>query len=189
MSRPIHVDVLPSHVYLSEEDQATLFGVGHPMTIFTESSQTGQVVYEEKVEVFGSVKRSLKLRVLGPNWKESHVEVTPTEAAFLGLKIKDEVKSGDMSIASGCTLVGPNGEVKIINGIIIPRPHLLCSPEEAASLHISNGDTISVKIVGEKQQELGDIVVRIHPTFRLRIQIHQDYARELWIVRPTHAII
>jgi len=184
--RPIPVDIVPSHVYLSSADQATLFGVGYAMTIATEHSQGGQVVYEESVDVFAKLKRSLSLRILGPNWERSHVEVTPTEAVYLGLNLP-EVKTGTLMDAASCRLVGPHGEVTLPVGLIIPRPHLTCSATDAAELHLQNGDAVSVELVGDYRRVLNDILVRVHPTFRLRLELHQDYARSLWITRPTHA--
>ncbi|MFH1712480.1 MAG: PduL/EutD family phosphate acyltransferase [Patescibacteria group bacterium] len=188
MSKPIPVDVMPSHIYLSQGDQATLFGVGYPMTIATELSQTGQYVYQESLEVFGSLKRSLSLRVLGPNWEKSLVEITPTEAAYLGLKLV-EGRSGDTQEMSSCKLVGPQGSVALGTGIMIPKPHLRCSVEDAKSFNVQNGDVLSVDIQSESSQVLSGVIVRVHPTFRLRLEIHQDYARQLWITRPTHARI
>ncbi|MFH1632118.1 MAG: PduL/EutD family phosphate acyltransferase [bacterium] len=184
--RPIPVDIIPSHIYLSQEDQAALFGIGHPMTIIEERTQAGQFVYEETVEVFGKLKRSLRLRVLGPNWERSVVEITPTEAMFLGLT-PIAAKTGDLSGAEPCRLVGPEGEVKIASAVTAPRPHLLCSPEEAADMHISNGQTISVDLISDQPKMIENIIVRVHPTFRLRIELHQDYARDFWITRPVHA--
>lgn len=188
MSRPIPVDIVPSHVYLSKKDQDVLFGSGYPMTVAAELPKMGQVVYEETVEVFGSLKRSLHLRVLGPNWERSHVEITATEAAFLGVN-PPEVKSGDLSGAPACRLVGPKGEVELEQGIMIPRPHLLASVEEASSLHLVNGSEVAVDILGKSTQTLEQVIVRVHPTFRLRIEINQDYARDLWLTRPVHANI
>lgn len=186
MSKPIPVDVIPSHVYLSQPDQAALFGVGYAMSIASEYSQAGQYVYEETVEVFGSLKRSLRLRVLGPNWERSLVEITPTEAAFLGLKL-EETRSGDTRVAGSGRLVGPQGEVVLQHSIIVPKPHLRCSIEDAATLHVQNGQEVSVDILGERSQTLSGVIVRVHPTFRMRLEMNQDYARELWITRPTHA--
>lgn len=186
MSRPIPIDILPSHVFLSKEDQETLFGEGYPMTIVSERSQVGQYVYEESVEVFGKLKRHLKARVLGPYWKHSHVELTPTEAVFLGMQL-EETKSGNLELAGSCRLKGPAGEVELPNGALIPRPHIMCSPEEAKSLNIWNGEEVSVSIMGEQTHEIDRVLVRVHPTFRLRLELHQDYARDFWIVRPTHA--
>lgn len=188
MSKPIPVDIIPSHVYLSQGDQATLFGVGHAMTIAAEYSQHGQYVYEDTVNVFGSLKRSLNLRVLGPNWPKTLVEITPTEAVYLGLKL-EETRSGDTSISGKGRLVGPAGEVEIESAITIPRPHLRCSVDEAKALHLQNGQVISADIASDGSHVLEGVVVRVHPTFRLRLEMHQDYARDLWITRPTHARI
>ncbi|MDP2631473.1 MAG: PduL/EutD family phosphate acyltransferase [Candidatus Uhrbacteria bacterium] len=186
MSKPIPVDVIPSHVYLSQADQAVLFGVGHPMTIAQERSQAGQYVYEESVEILGKLKRSLNLRVLGPNWENSIVEVTSTEAVFLGLNAPI-AKTGDTTLSAPCKLVGPDGEVDLKNAVSIPFAHLMCSPDEADSMNIRNGQKVAVDIIGEKTRILEDILVRVHPTFRLRLEINQDTARDMWITRPTHA--
>jgi putative phosphotransacetylase len=188
MSRPIPLDIIPSHVYLSQEDQDTLFGVGHPMTVSEKLSQPGQYVYEESVDVFGKLKRSIKLRILGPIWESSHIEITPTEAAFLGLNL-EEVKSGDTRAAGKVRLTGPHGEVELAKGAIIPRPHLLCAPSDAESLHVSNGDEIAIDIISEKPKSMHGLIVRVHPAFRLRVEMHADYARDLWITRSTHARI
>ncbi len=185
--RPIPIDVIPSHVYLSANDQATLFGIGRPMTIFKEHSQPGQLVYDETVEVFGGLKRGLKLRLMGPNWQESQVYITPTEAVFLGLKLSDEARAGDLSNAAPCTLIGPKDKVILKKGVIIPQPHLLCSPKEAEELLVSNGQIISLETVAEKPGRVNNVVVRVHPTYRLRLEIHEDRARDLWITSSAHA--
>ncbi len=189
MSRPIPVDIIPSHVVLSEIDKATLFGIDQPMTIAADRSQAGQVVYEESVEVFGKLKRSLRLRVLGPSWERSHVELTPTEVAYLGLGTTEESKSGNVEKAKTVRLVGPKGSVEIRRGVIIPSPHLLLSPQEATELHVMHGQLIGIDLISERPKILDGVIVRVHPTFRLRIELHQDYARSLWITRPTHAQI
>jgi len=188
MERPIPIDIIPSHVYLSAGDRATLFGSHAPMTIADDLSQRGQYVYKETLEVFGKLKRSLELRVLGPDWEQSFVELTPTEASFLGVRA-EEVKTGDIAGAAPCRLVGPQGEVAIKKGVIIPRPHLLCSPEEASAIRVQNGGVITVDISRTKPTELEGVLVRVHPAFSMRLEIHQDYARSLWLTRGAHVRI
>lgn len=188
MPKPIPVDIIPSHVYLSADDQATLFGIGYPLTIAGGLSQAGQYLYEETVEVFGKLKKSLRFRVLGPNWAKSFVELTPTEAAFLGIKAP-VAKTGELTTAAMVRLVGPVGEVIIEQGAIVPRPHLLCSDVEARDLYLTNGKIVAVDILSEKVKVIEEVIVRVHPTFRLRLELHQDWARDLWITRPTHARI
>lgn len=187
MSRPIQVDIVPSHIYLSEKDQKTLFGVGHAMTILVEHSHPGQIVYQDTVAVKGKNDEQIDLHILGPNWERTHIEVTPTEAKMLGLRIV-QAKSGHLENAQSCTLIGPHGIVELDFGLIVPRPHLMCSVKDAETLHVINGQTVTVELSGT-QQKISDVIVRVHPMFRLRLEIHQDFARDFWLTRGTHATI
>ena len=184
--RPIPVDLIPSHVYLSQKDQIALFGSGYAMTVVGNLSQTGQYVCEETVDVYGRLKRGLKLRILGPHWETSHVEVSKTEAAYLGYDL-DEVRSGDTSAAKSCKLKGPEGEVELKAGLIVTKPHLLCSPKDAQMLSVMNGQEVSIEVLTQTPQTLEGVVVRVHPTYHLRIEIPLTYARDLWIARSVHA--
>ncbi|MBU0613955.1 hypothetical protein KJ766_01565 [Patescibacteria group bacterium] len=188
MFASIPVYITPSHVYLSEKDQEKLFGVGRPMTIATEHILPGQFVYTETVRVKGKLKRNLDLKILGPNWSESFVVLTPTESAFLGIQTV-ESKIGELENASPCSLIGPIGIVELNRGVIIPKPHITCSPVEADKFGIKNGDLISLDIIDVSGLVLEDVLVRVHPTFKLCVEIHQDIAREFWITRGYHARI
>ncbi|MFA6130684.1 MAG: PduL/EutD family phosphate acyltransferase [Patescibacteria group bacterium] len=186
MSRPIPLDIIPSHLYLSAEDQSTLFGIGSPLTVRTSHTQPGQVVYEECVEVMGNNKRSLKFRIMGPNWEQSHVELTPIEAGYLGLK-PPMAKSGDLRMASPCLLRGPAGEVRLDCGVIIPLPHLFCSPDDANDLRVKNGDHVDLDVIDDSGETIKDVLVRVHPSFTLRAEIRADLASNLWLARSAHA--
>jgi putative phosphotransacetylase len=187
MSRPIPVEIIPSHVHLSREDHGKLFGDGYAGTISHTLSQHGQYAYEETVEVSGKLKRSLTLRVLGPERLQTQVELTPSEADLLGIKAP-LVKSGDLASAGACTLRGPKGEVKV-NAAIIPKAHVHLSDVEAKEMQLTNGDRVRVEILGEHPVQLSEVVVRVHPTYRPRLQIHPDIAREHWLTGVLHARI
>lgn len=188
MSRPIPVEIIPSHVHLSEEDHATLFGPGHAATVAESLSQTGQFAYAETVEVSGRLKRSFALRVLGPCRRATQVELTPTEAQLLGLT-PPVARSGDASMAVACTLRGPRGEVAAASSVIIPKPHVHCSETEASALHVVNGKTVTLEVLGDNPYVLEDVVVRVHPSYRLRLHVHPDIARAHWITGVVHARI
>lgn len=186
--RPFLVDIVPSHVYLSAEDQERLFGTGYPMTVLEDHSQPGQVVYKEKVEVIGRVKRSIHVHVLGPAWERSHVEITPTEAVYLGYKL-EEMRTGEVDGAPSCTLRGPHGQVTIKHGILVPRPHITCSVDEAAQLRLANGQEVDIDILTRTPVRVEKVVVRVHPMLRARVELHADYARHIWIAKQTYARI
>ncbi len=186
MPRPIPVEIVPSHAHLSAADHAKLFGSGHAGTISSSLSQQGQYAYEENVEIFGKLKRGLKLRVLGPYRRATQIELTPTEAQLLGITAP-ESKSGDMDKAGTCRLKGPKGELKGVAAVIIPKPHLHVSDAEARSLRLDNGQEVALEILGDKPQKLDHVVVRVHPSYRLRLHVHSDLAREHWLTGVLHA--
>lgn len=186
MARPIPVEIVPSHVHLSEADHLSLFGVGHAGTVDRPLSQHGQFAYSESVEVFGRLKRGLELRILGPFRKLTQVELTPTEAALLGISAPI-ARSGELTKAGNCRLSGPAGEIKVEAAVIIPRPHLHVSDTEAKALRLENGKEVSVDLLGDNARLLEGVVVRVHPSYQLRLHLHPDLARDLWLTGVVHA--
>lgn len=182
----IPVDILPAHVYLSQEDKEALFGSGYVMTVQREHSHQGQVVYEETVEVFGRLKRSLTVHVLGPEWEESHVEVSLTEAVYLGYNL-DEVQKGDLNDAVPCRLAGPNGEVELEHGLTVPSPHLSVDVDDARVMNVHQGQRVQVELQLDKPVVLEDVLVRVHPSFERRLELHADYARKYWLFKQAYA--
>ncbi len=185
MSRPIPVEVIPSHVHLSEDHHRALFGDGHVGTVRYELSQTGQFAYEEIVEVVGKNGESISLCVLGPSRKVTQVELTPTEARLLGIDAPN-AKSGDLAAAGFCTLKTAHGSVDAAASVIVPKPHLHLSDAESIALRLKNGSVVRVDVVGDIPRLFEDVVVRVHPTYRARLHIHPDIARGAWLHSGAH---
>ena len=201
MSRPIPVEVIPSHVHLSEAHHTLLFGEGHVGTVRQELSQAGQFAYEEVVTVERSLRLSdrestplselsegIVLRVLGPHRKTTQVELTPTEARLLGIDAPT-AKSGDLSSAASCSLRVKENTIICTASVIIPVPHLHLSDSEATTFRLSNGDKVRVDVVGDVSHIIENVIVRVHPTYRARLHIHPDIARDLWIHSGSHVRI
>lgn len=182
----IPVEVVPSHIHLSTADYAVLFGdVG--ATVAHRISQQGQHATDGVVEVRGRLlKRALSLRYVGPERRQTQVELTPTEAKYLGIPASP-ARSGDLSEGQNCTLVGTAGKLASKASVIIPRPHLHCSPNEAAVLRLENGQEVSMELHLDVPRILEGVIVRIHPSYTLRLHIHADIAKEHWIMGPTYA--
>lgn len=185
MSRPIPVEVVPSHIHLSESHHRILFGDGHMGTVRHELSQTGQFAYEETADVVGVDNESLTLRVLGPHRKSTQVELTPTEARLLGIDAP-LAKSGDLAKAQNCTIRTAHGTIDAVASVIVPKCHLHLSDTEAASLRLANGATVRVDVVGDATRVIEGVVVRVHPTYRARLHIHSDIARDMWLHSGSH---
>lgn len=182
----IPVEVVPSHVHLSAEDYAALFGDASS-TVAHRISQQGQHATDVCVEVRGRLlKRAISVRYLGPERRSTQVELTPTEAKYLGIEAP-VTKSGVLTGAGNCVLVGPFGKIHCNASVIVPRPHLHCSPDEAAVLRLEQGQEVSMELHLDIPRILEGIVVRVHPSYALRLHIHADIAREHWIMGPLYA--
>ena len=81
----ILVEVSARHIHLTKEHVAILFGEGYELTPKKYLSQPGQFACEEKVRVVGP-RGELKMSVLGPERKDSQVEVSLTDARTLGVE-------------------------------------------------------------------------------------------------------
>lgn len=183
---PIPVEVVPSHVHVCAADYAVLFGE-NPATVAHRLSQYGQHVWEETIEISGKLlKRTLVVRVLGPERRATQVELTPTEAKYLGVDASF-ARSGDLARAGTCVLKGPSGKVTAQAVAIVPKPHVHCSPDEAAALRLENGQEVAVDLMLDTPRTIEGVVVRVHPTYQLRLHLHADIAREHWIAGPCYA--
>lgn len=180
----IPIEVMHRHVHLSSHDQDALFGENYQMRVLQPMRQEGQYVYRETVEVMpiGKKGKSSLVSVVGPCRVATQVELSESDAARLGIKAPSRL-SGDISGSAGCILVGPKGRVKLKQGLIVPKPHLHCGDKEAHSLGLSQGQTLTLMFNNNPERVLKNVVVRVHPTFRLLVHVTTDEAAAHW----THA--
>lgn len=172
MENKILVETSARHIHLTREHVDILFGKGHQLTVKKMLSQPGQFACEEKVTVKGE-KGELKMSVLGPERKETQVEVSLTDARTLGVKAPVR-ESGDIKGSGACTLVGPCGTVEISEGVIAAKRHIHLTPETAAELGLSDKQIVSVKLNTERSLVFGDVVVRVSPSYAPAMHIDTD---------------
>src|SRR6056297_4134727 len=118
------------HLHLSEIDLKALFGEKAQLTPIKDLGQPGQYASEEKVKVIGPKGAFESVRVLGPVRKDTQVEVSLTDAFKLGV-IPPVRDSGDIEGTPGVKLIGPEGEVDLVKGLIIAKRHIHMTPEDA----------------------------------------------------------
>jgi putative phosphotransacetylase len=171
----VRIEYSARHVHLSQSDQDVLFGPGYEMKIMKELSQSGQWAAEEKVTVKGT-KGQFDARVLGPCRKQTQVELAFSDGFRIGATTPVRV-SGDLTASGGgVMLIGPKGQVELKEGVINDERHLHCSDAEAAEMGLKTGDMISVRVPGETPVTVHNVVVRVHPSFRLNIHLDTDEA-------------
>lgn len=156
--RSVPIEVSARHIHLSPEHLAALFGNNAALTVFKKISQPGQFAANEVVTILGS-KGRLNLRVVGPARPETQVELSSTDAIFLGLKPALRV-SGDLNNTSGCRLQGPAGKLELNHGVVVAQRHLHISPQEAHEFGLKHGDIISIKTESTRSVTFHNVYVR-----------------------------
>ena len=186
--RPVPIGVSAHHVHLSQNHLEQLFGKGHALTIRSELSQPGQYVCEEQVDLIGPKGRVDRVRILAPVRPQTQVEISRTEEFKLGIDAPIRA-SGDLKGSPGLRLVGPNGELKLEEGVICALRHIHMSPENALAFGLRDRDIVRVEVEGERSLIFGDVLVRVHPDFRLEMHIDTDEANAAEISSGMTAIV
>lgn len=171
----IPIEVSAHHVHLAEKEIDLLFGEGNGLTRRSDLSQPGQFACEETVDLIGPKGRVERVRVLGPERKESQVEISMTEEFKLGIKAPIRA-SGALEGSPGITLEGSKGKCSLPKGVICSVRHIHMSPEDALSFGLKDRDIVKIEVQGERTLTYGDVLVRVHPDFRLSMHIDTDEA-------------
>ncbi len=186
MSNKIMVETSARHVHVTKEDLAVLFGEGYQLTKKKDLSQPGQFACEERVAVIGPKSQFPAVSILGPERKQTQVEISASDARAIGVTAPVR-ESGDLKDSGACKIVGPKGEIEISEGVIIAKRHIHMTPADAAEYGCKDKDIVSVKIDSpERSLIFGDVVVRVSDSYALAMHIDTDESnavlggREVW---------
>ncbi len=174
MSKVI-VETSARHIHVSAADLAVLFGADHKLTNKKDLSQPGQFACEEKVTVKGP-KGELKMSILGPERKDTQVEVSFTDARTLGV-VAPIRESGDVKGSAPCTVIGPCGQVDLTEGVIVAKRHIHLTPEVAAEFGVEDKQIVSVKVDTDGRSLIfGDVICRVSSSYAPAMHIDTDEA-------------
>jgi acetate kinase len=172
---PVPIEVSAHHVHLCQEHVEALFGRGHSLTPEVELSQPGQFACKEKVNLIGPKDRVDRVRVLGPARKETQVEIAMTEQFRLGIypPIRE---SGGLENTPGITIEGPNGNISASKGVICALRHIHMPPADALRYGLRDKYKVRVRVEGDRELIFGDVLVRVHPNYKLAMHLDTDEA-------------
>ena len=174
MAKPLLVETSARHIHVSREHLDILFGKGYELTVKKELSQPGQYACAERVDVVGPKKTLAGVSILGPVRPATQVELSLTDARSIGV-VAPIRESGDTVGSGGCKLVGPCGEVELIEGVIAAKRHIHMTPADAAEYDVQDKDVVSVKVESDDRSLIfGDVVVRVSDKFALAMHIDTD---------------
>jgi acetate kinase len=178
---PVPIEVSAHHVHLSQQHVEALFGAGHRLTPAADLSQPGQFASREQVTLVGPKGKVERVRVLGPARRETQVEISMTEQFKLGVQPPIR-ESGDLRSTPGVSVEGPAGSVALDRGVICALRHVHMSPEDALSFGLRDKLVVSVRVGGDRELTFGDVLIRVHPDYRLAMHIDTDEANAANIV-------
>jgi len=171
----IIIGISVRHVHLSRVYVDKLFGKGYRLTLLRHLSQSHEFAANEVVEI-KTAKNSLKnVRVLGPNRDYTQVEISKTDAFYLGLNPLIKM-SGDLDGTPGLTIVGPKGEADIPEGVILAYRHIHCSKAQANKYGLKHGQLVKVRVKGQRGLIFENVVVKVKDVFNWRMHIDTDEA-------------
>ncbi|MGN1117680.1 MAG: phosphate propanoyltransferase [Acutalibacteraceae bacterium] len=174
MAKTVLVETSARHVHVSKEDLAVLFGEGYQLTKKKDLSQPGQFACEERVQVIGPKSSFPAVSILGPERKETQVELSASDARSIGVKAPVR-ESGDLEGSGACKIVGPKGEIEIEKGVIIAKRHIHMTTADAEKYGIKDKQIVSVRLETEGRSLIfGDVVARVSDSYALAMHIDTD---------------
>ncbi|MEG6586040.1 phosphate propanoyltransferase [Dendrosporobacter sp. 1207_IL3150] len=174
-AKQITAGVSARHVHISREHLDILFGEGYELTVMKDLSQPGQFASNEKVDIVSEKGTFKGVRILGPERKQTQVEVSLSDAMKLGLKapVRD---SGDVQNSPGVTIVGPKGSVQLNQGVIVAMRHIHMTPTDAAEFGVSDKEIVQVRCGGERGLLFDNVLIRVNDAFALEMHLDTDEA-------------
>ena len=177
----VPIGVSARHCHLAEEDVNTLFGTGYQLTKYKNLYQPGQFAANETVTIVGPKGSIQQVRILGPVRKKTQIEVSKTDAYFLGLNPPIRM-SGDVAGSSPVTVVGPRGSIYVEEGLIIAKAHIHMNSHEAEQFMFQDGQEVEVKLDGmDRSIQLGNVQIRVSPNYKLELHIDTDEANAAFV--------
>lgn len=171
-AKKIPVGVSARHIHVSREDLDVLYGKGYELTVMKDLSQPGQYAAKENVELV-TEKGTMKVRILGPVRKQTQIELALTDSVKLGVTppVRD---SGDLKESPGLIIRGPQGEVKIDEGVIAACRHIHMTPAEAEVFCLNDKDIVKVRCGGDRGLIFDNVLVRVNDNYSLEMHIDTD---------------
>ena len=172
----VPVGISNRHIHLTREHVDILFGKGYELTKLKDLSQLGQYACKEQLTLVGPSMRAIEgVRVLGPERKQSQVEISRTDSFVL--KVKPPVReSGDVAGSAPVMIIGPKGAVQLTEGCIIANRHIHMSEEDGLKYGVKDGEYVDVEMGGERRSLFYDVQIRVSDKFRLEMHVDTDDA-------------
>lgn len=171
----ILVEASGRHVHLSEQDIERLFGKGYKLTPKKNLSQIGQFASEERVTLIGPKNIYRNVAVLGPARKETQIELSLSDARFLGIDAPLRM-SGDLAGAADIIIATEKESISAKKCAIVAKNHIHMTPAQANQWGFSDGQEVSVSMRTIRPLTFDGVVIRVSNEAGLAMHIDFDEA-------------
>lgn len=169
------VEISARHVHLTQYDLERLFGEGYKLKKEKDLSQPGQFASPDVVTLVGPKRKLENVRVLGPCRSHTQIEISRTDSYYLGAKAPLRL-SGKVIRSGAIKLIGPKGELDLIEGLIVAKRHIHMNPEQAHRVGVVNGQDVKVAVEGPRAVIFDNVEVRVDEEFDEAIHFDTDEA-------------
>ena len=148
--------------------------VKEPIKKLKNISQPQQYASQETLAVIGSKNSLQKIRIVGPERKDTQLELSLSDCFYLGIKPVLRL-SGNHKNTPGIIIKNKGKKIRIKEGVIVAQRHLHISKEEALKYKLKNKQKVKAIIKGKRGGLLDNIVIRIG-NFKTRLHLDTDEA-------------
>ena len=182
----ILVETSARHIHLTKEDLAILAGPDYEWEVKAYLSQPGEFASTLRLTAVGPKGKIERIIVLGPTRKATQVEVSATDARSLGISAPVR-QSGDVAGSAPLKIIGPVGEIDLVEGAIIAKRHVHMTTAEAKEYGVSDNEIVGMRIVTpERSLIFEDVVVRVKDSYALAMHIDTDESNAAGISGETY---
>jgi putative phosphotransacetylase len=166
----VKIEVSARHIHLKQADIDVLFGANYEFQSLRKLSQ-GQDFAAQETVVLRNNDKEFKVRVVGPTRNYSQVEISYSDAIYLGIDAPLRL-SGNLEGVPAYEIEGPVGKVKV--PVIVAKRHLHIPTSQAQEMKLQQGDIMKVKVVGERSLVFNEVIVRIQDDYTFACHLDTD---------------
>lgn len=138
----VPVGVSKRHVHLTKETFFELFST-YELPIRNELNQPGEYASTLTVDLEWNNTIIEHVRIVGPLRNYNQIEISNTECEILNVNPPLK-QSGDLDESLPINLIGPNGKVKLSNGLIKAERHIHITTETLKKENLTNKEKVAV---------------------------------------------
>lgn len=169
----VPIEVSARHCHLAKPELQKLFGSDYELKKKRQLTQPSDFACEETITIKSNFHSIENVRVIGPLRNQTQIEISKTDAIFLGVDAPLRL-SGDLKGSGAIKIVGPQGEIDLMEGLIVAQRHMHCSTDEAKKMKLKTGDSVCVGIKSERPVIFENVAIRVRDDYKLCLQLDTD---------------